>query len=151
MKIIAAMSESGVIGAGDGMPWDVPEEYQQFRDTVRGATVIFGRKSFEIFGKDLDDSRLIVVTSRPEVEGAVTAANLETALAMATLDGGDVWVAGGASLYEQAIPLASGMRLSTIKGHYEGDKHFSDWDPSNWREALCEEHDRYTLREWVRA
>ncbi|MEQ8849650.1 dihydrofolate reductase [Botrimarina sp.] len=151
MKIIAAVSENGVIGAGDGLPWDVPEEYQQYRDTVRGATVIFGRRSYEIFGEDLSDSRLIVVTSQPEVEGAVAADSLETALAMAELDPGEVWVAGGASLYEQAIPLASRMRLSTIKGRYEGDVYFPEWDRSRWREALCEEHDRFTLREWARA
>lgn len=150
MIIISAMSEDRVIGAGDGMPWDVPEEYERYVETVRGATVVFGRKSYEIFGTDLDAARLVVVTSRAAIEGVRTAGGLEEALQVAKSDGGEVFVAGGASVYEQAIPLADRMYLSTIRGEFEGDTYFPAFDQADWRVERREEHERYTFREWAR-
>ncbi len=151
MIIISAMSERRVIGAGEGMPWSVPEEYLRYLDTVAGNTVIFGRKSYEIFGHDLDAAKPIVVTRRPAIEGVRTAASLEAALRLAESDGAETFVAGGASLYEQAVPLASRMLLSTIRGEYEGDAYFPEFDRSEWTVERIEEHERYILREWVRA
>ena len=44
MVIIGAMSTDHVIGSGEGMPWDVPEEYAQFLRFIDGQTVIIGRR-----------------------------------------------------------------------------------------------------------
>ena len=43
MIVISAMSQDRIIGKGDGLPWRVPEEYNQFLDIIRGQTVILGR------------------------------------------------------------------------------------------------------------
>lgn len=150
VTIISAMSENRVIGAGDGMPWDVPEEYERYVETVRGGTVVFGRNSYEIFGQDLDAARLVVVTSQPRIEGVRTAGGLEEAIEIAGADGGEVFVAGGASIYEQAIPLADRMYLSTIHGEHEGDSRFPEFDESQWEIVRLEEHERFDFREWAR-
>ena len=49
--IISAMARNRVIGnaAGDGMPWHVPAEYNQFLDFIHNQAVIMGRKSFDIY------------------------------------------------------------------------------------------------------
>ena len=44
MIVIGAMAMNHVIGSGDGMPWDVPEEYAQFLRFIDGQTVIIGRR-----------------------------------------------------------------------------------------------------------
>lgn len=150
MIVIAAMSESRVIGAGDGMPWDVPEEYERYLATVRGATIVFGRKSYEIFGTDLDAAKLVVVTRQSAIDGVRTAGGLAEALRIAKSDGGEVFVAGGASIYEAAIPLAERMYLSTIRGHFEGDAYFPAFNEAEWVVARLEEHERYVFREWCR-
>ena len=51
--VISAMSRERVIGQGEGMPWDVPAEFDQFLGFIRDQTVIMGRRSWEIFGADL--------------------------------------------------------------------------------------------------
>lgn len=150
VTIISAMGENRVIGAGDGMPWSVPEEYQHFLNTVAGQTVIFGRKSYEIFGADLDNAKVIIVTRQGSLPGALTASSLEEALRLAATDENETFVAGGASIYEQAIPLADRMLLSTIHGDFAGDAYFPEFDRSEWSVEGLEEHERYTLREWLR-
>lgn len=155
ITIISAMTADRVIGSGDGMPWDVPEEYQRYLDTVRGGVVAFGRKSYEIFGADLADATPVVVTRQPSIESpggdAVRCAgSLESALKIADSLPGETFVAGGAQIYEQAIPLAEAMYLSTIHGDFAGDAYFPAFDESDWRVVRHERFPRYDFREYRR-
>src|SRR5829696_3455294 len=112
------MSTDRVIGRGDGMPWDVPEEYAQFLRFVRGQTIIIGRRSYEIFGDGLTSAHTVVVSrSARGLPGVVVAPSVEEAVGAAESFGKTVFSAGGASIYAQTIPLADTMYLSYIKGH----------------------------------
>ena len=84
MIIVGAMSSNRVIGSGDGMPWDVPEEYDHFLRLVEGKTIIIGRKSYEIFGGNLSSRHNIVVSrSRQDLEGAIVVPSVERAMQVA--------------------------------------------------------------------
>ncbi|MEM9659723.1 MAG: dihydrofolate reductase [Planctomycetota bacterium] len=152
MILISAMTEDRIIGAGDGMPWDVPEEYQQYLDFTRGQTIILGRRSMEIFGPDLTAAHAVVLSrsdsvDRPDgYEGDLTtAAGLDEAVAAAEAYGKTVFCGGGANVYAQCLPLADAMYLSTIKPHavdrdLPGDAHFPEFDPADWRVAEERDH-----------
>jgi dihydrofolate reductase len=149
--MIAAMSADRVIGHEDGLPWDVPADYEHFVASVRGGAVVMGRRSYGIFGGDLEDVRAIVVTrSEHAPAGSQRAGDVETALAQAAASGRPVWVAGGASIYEQALPYADELHLSIVPGTFEGDAWFPAWDERAW--ALAEEapRDGYVFRRYVR-
>ena len=60
--LISAMTRDRVIGRDRALPWSIPEEYEHFLSHVRGNTVLMGRTSYEIFGPDLQDTRMIVVS-----------------------------------------------------------------------------------------
>ena len=140
MIIISAMSKDRVIGNGDGMPWNVPDEYEQYLGFVGGNTVIMGRKTFEIFGKDLPATTdVVVITRQSQITGVKVASSFPEAVTIAASLGKPVFVAGGASVYEQALPLAEEMYLSTIKGEFEGDAWFPEFDPDQWE--LIEQRD----------
>ena len=150
MIIISAMTESRVIGLGTGMPWEVPEEYAQYLNFVRGQTVIMGRRTYEIFGQDLDRSQIIVVSRSLQSAEAQIASSFPAAVELARLRKRTVFVAGGSSIYQAALPLADAMYLSTIKGEYEGDVYFPEFDPNQW--LLAEERDEgsYIFRNFLR-
>ncbi|WP_425398266.1 dihydrofolate reductase [Aeoliella sp.] len=151
MKIIAAMSETRVIGHSDGMPWDVPEEFEHYVEFVRGATVLMGRPTYEIFGFDTPAAHFVVLSRSPQpAPGAVICQNLPEALDAAKAFGKPIYSCGGAQVYEQTIPLATEMLLSTIKGDYEGDTHFPEFDAFEWQVAEERNEERYLFRRWVR-
>src|SRR5207247_2666332 len=101
------MSIDRVIGSGDGMPWDVPEEYARFLRFIEGQTVIIGRRSYRIFGGSLSSAHTVVVTrSAGQLPNAVAVASIEDALRLAESFGRTIFSAGGASIYEQTVPLA---------------------------------------------
>ncbi len=144
LVIIAAMSRNRLIGSGDGMPWKVPEEYRQFLATIEGHTVLMGRRSWEIFGRDLTSKHNIVVSrSAGVIEGATVVGTLESALEVARGFGTTVYCAGGGLIYAQTVPLADEMALSYIKGEFEGDTYFPEFDESEWEIVERKEHLRF--------
>ena len=152
MIIIGAMSKDRIIGKGAGMPWNVPDEYRQYLDFVTGNTVILGRKSYEIFGADLPDGTSVIVISRTaDFDGVTVVPSLADALARAEAEGKTVFVAGGGSVYAQALPIADEMYLSTIKGDFEGDAYFPKFDAADW--VITEERDEpeFVFRKYRRS
>ena len=151
MIIISAMSEDRVIGDGDGMPWNVPAEYQQYLRFVGGNTVIMGRKSYEIFGPDLPHRTTTLVISRSSsIDGATVARSLDEALAIAYGVGKTVFVAGGASIYAQAVSCADEMYLSTIKGRFHGDTYFPEFFDDDWIIVEEREETEFIFRRYRR-
>jgi dihydrofolate reductase len=144
MIIIGAMSTDHVIGSGNGMPWDVPEEYAQFLRLIDGQTVIIGRRSYEIFGAGLTSAHTLVVSrSAADPVGAVGVASVDDALRMANTFDKTVFCAGGASIYAQAVPLADTMYLSYIKGTFSGDAYFPVFGGLEWDIVRREDHPRF--------
>jgi dihydrofolate reductase len=142
--IIGAMSVDRIIGSGDGMPWDVPEEYARFLRFIEGQTVIIGRRSYEIFGAGLTSAHTVVVTrSAGTISGAVAVPSVEEALRTAGSFGGTVFSAGGASIYAQTVTLADTMYLSYIKGRFTGDAYFPAFSEREWAVDRREDHPRF--------
>ena len=152
MIIISAMARNHVIGSGDGMPWDVPEEYQHFLDTVQNQALIIGRKSFDIYGPTLGTTQTFVVTrSHTEFKNATCVNSFDKAVRLAEQTGLDVFVAGGASIYNIAITEADRMLLSYINGDFKGDAYFPEIPESEWQVVSREDRGRYELVDYRRA
>ena len=63
-KAIAAMSLNRVIGAGNAIPWHLPEDFKWFKQMTSGNVVIMGRKTFESLGNKPLPNRINIVLSR---------------------------------------------------------------------------------------
>ena len=152
MIVIGAMSTDRVIGRGNGMPWDVPEEYAQFLRLTAGETLVIGRRSYEIFGAGLTAAHVVVVSrTAGGLPGVTVAASVPAALDAAAAFGRTVFSAGGASVYAQTVPLADAMYLSYIKGRFTGDAFFPEIDPREWAVERREDHPRFEFVVYRRA
>jgi dihydrofolate reductase len=149
MIVIGAMTRQRVIGSGDGMPWDVPEEYAHFQRLVDGQTIVIGRRSFEIFGASLTSAHTVVVSRSASggggagMKGALVVPTIDDALREAARFGRTVFSAGGASIYAQTVPRAEAMYLSYIKGDFAGDAYFPEFDERDWTVERREAHPRF--------
>lgn len=61
--LIAAMAENRVIGRGGKLPWNNPEDLQNFKRLTTGGVIIMGRKTYESIGRPLPNRRNIVLSS----------------------------------------------------------------------------------------
>jgi dihydrofolate reductase len=149
--LISAMTRDRVIGSRNGLPWSIPEEYEQFLGHVRGHPIVMGRKSWEIFGPDLTESPLVVVSSSVrQLSGAEVRPDVEQALELAGTLGDRVFSAGGATIYRQTLPRADALYLSIIKKPYEGDTYFPAFDEAQWRVASRDDHAEFEFRVYER-
>jgi len=141
--IIAAIGSERIIGNGDGLPWHIPAEYDQFLDHIRDHTVIMGRRSYEIFKKDMLPRRMVVVSRTLKTERAAVFGTLREALDYSTSFPEDVFICGGQAVYEESIPYADYMYLSFIKGEHEGNVYFPEFDRGEWTLEKREEHEEF--------
>ena len=159
ISAIAAMSRNRVIGAGNKMPWHLPEDFKHFKRTTMGKPVIMGRKTFESLGKPLPGRTNIVVTrSLPPTPpfpqaggggqggaGVVVLSSLDSAIKTAKEiaardDVGEIFVCGGGQIYESALPILDRIYLTIIDQDYEGDAFFPDIDLNEWNETVLATH-----------
>jgi dihydrofolate reductase len=146
ITLVAAVSENGVIGRGDALPWRLRSDMQHFRAVTMGKPVIMGRKTFLAIGKPLAGRTNIVVSRDPTyaAPGILVAPNLGAAIAAARGDAlrrqvGEIIVAGGADIYAQTMPLAGRIVLTYIHRAVEGDAYFPAIDGRIWHEIARDE------------
>lgn len=152
LTLIAAVAANGVIGADGDMPWYYPADLQHFKERTTGHPVIMGRRTYEsivarIEGPLPDRTNIVLSTQDLDLyEGAVLTGSIEEALHAArealgrgTANDTEVYVIGGASVYEQFLPLADRLVITEIPEEPDGDTRFPEWDETVWTEVAREE------------
>lgn len=121
------MSLNRVIGNGNKIPWHLPEDFKWFKATTSGHIIVMGRKTFESIGKPLPNRETIVLSrSNFSHPGVKTIHNLEE---LSTIVAGrQVFICGGAQIYEQALPRCSELLLTLVKRDVEGDAFFPSFE-----------------------
>ena len=151
ISIIAAMTKKRVIGIKHKLPWNIPEELKNFKRLTSGNTVIMGRKTFESIGRPLPNRNNIVVSrSMQASEGITVCGDLNEAVEKGKSFGKEIFIIGGASIYEQAIEFADKMYLSFVKKDVEGDAYFPEFNQDEWSVEKKEEHPEFELVVFVR-
>ena len=140
IHVIAAIAENGVIGKDNKIPWDIPADLAQFKALTTGHTVIMGRKTFESIGRILPNRENIIVSATLSVvEGAKVAHSLQHALQLASC--AEIFIIGGAGLYQEALPLADVLNITHVQLSPEGDTYFPVIDWAQYEEVWRKEYD----------
>lgn len=132
LSLIVACGAREEIGQGNKMPWaHLPADMAWFREKTVGHAVIMGRKTFESLPGPLKDRLVVVVTHKPDaIAGQIKAHKDKGAQVIALPDfqvavkhareweyynrEEKVFVAGGAEIYRQAVPIASELLLTRV-------------------------------------
>jgi len=124
------MSLNRVIGAGSRIPWHLPEDFKWFKKLTTGQVIVMGRKTFESIGRPLPNRTTIVLTHSPEpIPGVRTISDLDQLdPADPALAGREIYICGGAQLYQQALPLCSDLYLTLVQRVVEGDILFPPFE-----------------------
>lgn len=143
-----ARARNGVIGRGGTLPWRLRTDLANFRKVTMGRPIIMGRRTFESLPGGALPGRTNIVLTRDqayEPKGALAVEDFSEAVQIgreqAAEDGvGEVFVIGGASLFELALPRARRIYLTEVGAEVEGDVTLAPFDESRWREVFREAH-----------
>lgn len=142
ISIIAAVAANRAIGYQNKLLYWLPNDLKRFKALTTGHTIIMGRRTFESLPKGALPNRRNVVLSASGAQfpGAETYGCLEDAIASCRPDE-DVYIIGGASVYEQAMGIADRLCLTEIPDVPEqADAFFPDYT-EGWQVDSCEEHE----------
>ena len=159
ISIIAAVARNLAIGYQNKLLYWLPNDLKRFKALTTGHTIIMGRRTFESLPKGALPNRRNVVLTRSQVTfpGAESFPSLQAALASCTPDE-DIYIIGGASVYNEALALADRLCLTEIEDTpAQADAFFPRVSEEEWAVAEKEEHDvdekhqfRYSFTDYVR-
>lgn len=131
-SIIAALDRNRLIGMDNKLPWRIPEDLAYFRAKTLNHTVIMGRKTWISLGKALDLRTNIVLTrDHSLVYPGIIVVHDITELEN-YLEEEENFIIGGASIFNQFLPLANRLYLTRIEAEFTGDTYFPDCEEEDW-------------------
>ncbi len=143
ISIIVCIAKNGAIGYENQLIYWLPNDLKRFKQLTTGHTIIMGRRTFESLPKGALPNRRNIVLSRQTsctFPGAECFTSLEEALQHCTNDE-EIYIIGGATVYEQAFPLADRLLVTLVEDIPEkADTFFPSINPEHWEESAHEKH-----------
>ncbi len=153
ISIIVAMTKNRVIGKNNEIPWHISEDLIRTKKVTMGHPIIMGQKTHESISNFVDlkgwtekpkiEHKLlpgrtnIILSKDPEydVPGGKVAHSIEEALQLAKESEGndEIFIMGGASVFDQTIELANKLYVTIIEEEIEGDTFFPEIDSAKWK------------------
>jgi len=133
IRLIAAIDRRNGIAKQGGMPWNIPEDEQYFTDQTksRGGRVLTGGATFRLayLNQPLADRDNYILTRDPTPLTGATVVNDLPAFLAAQHDQ-ELWVSGGAQVFEQLLALGYGdeLYMTKIEADFGCDQFFPPYE-----------------------
>ncbi|MDE6808381.1 MAG: dihydrofolate reductase [Prevotella sp.] len=140
ISMIAAVARNRAIGFENKLLYWLPNDLKRFKALTTGHTIVMGRRTFESLPKGALPNRrnCVLTTGVKELPGCECFASWSEFISTCDPDE-DIYVIGGASIYESLLDKANRLCLTEIDDTPEqADKFFPDY--SDWQEEAREHH-----------
>ena len=144
VTFIVAAAENNAIGKGNQMPWHLPNDFKYFKAKTMDHSIIMGRKTSESIGKPLPGRRNIRISRQPtlNIEDVDVANSLQDVINYCR-DEREIFIIGGAEIFNQAMPMADEILLTRVHTNIEGaDAFFPELPESDWELISQEKHNK---------
>ena len=144
VTFIVAAAENNAIGKGNQMPWHLPNDFKYFKAKTMDHSIIMGRKTFESIGKPLPGRRNIIISRQPtlNIEDVDVANSLQDVINYCR-DEREIFIIGGAEIFNQAMPMADEILLTRVHTNIEdADAFFPELPESDWELISQEKHNK---------
>jgi dihydrofolate reductase len=146
---IAAMAENRVIGKGSEIPWHLPEDFKWFKKTTNGNTLVMGRKTFDSIGKPLPNRKTVVLSrQKTPIQGATLIHDLDELNQIERI--GKIFIGGGSEIYKLALPFCSELYLTRVKGNFEGDILFPEFEHYFSSSEKIQENEKFSIYHYTK-
>jgi len=133
LSIIVAIGQNNEIGKDNDLLWYISDDLKRFKAITTGNAIVMGRKTFDSLPKGALPNRRNIVLSHQklEIEKVDVFQNINDVLG-ATRNEEQVFIIGGASLYDMFIDKVDKMYLTKVDATLDADVFFPKFDWNNW-------------------
>jgi dihydrofolate reductase len=124
---IVAVDRNLAIGKGGKLPWHYSADMKFFKATTIGNAVVMGRRTWLTLKKPLPDRMNIVLstqTNRAAIDSVVTLPDVQSVLTLARSLTRDLYVIGGAQVYQAFLPHIETWIVTEVPLSVEGADTF---------------------------
>lgn len=154
ISIIVAMDDQQLIGKKDsrnGMPWNNPEDLKHFKETTLNQTIVMGKTTYLAIGRPLPSRHTIVLTRQGLDDQRVEVRDsLEQVIQEYRQLDKNLFIAGGASVYKQALEYVDQLLISRIPGNHQGETYFPDFKEYDFILKEIKHYQTFDLEIYVR-
>ena len=139
MNMIVAVDKNWAIGNKGSLLVRIPADHKNFRNETYGKVVVLGRKTLETFPQKqpLEGRTNIILSHNRQYKAgnAIVCASLEELIMkLREYDDKDIYIIGGASVYELMLPYVDTVHVTKIDHEYEADAFFPNLDATGeWK------------------
>ncbi len=133
---IVAVDRNGAIGKGGKLPWHYSADMKFFKETTMGNACVMGYNTWLTLKKPLPNRLNIVLSRKAEIEqsdAVVVCRDVDSVLSMAKDRQGDLFVIGGAQVYQAFFPHIEKWLVTEVPLSVEGADTFM---PKNYLEGF---------------
>lgn len=149
IKMIAAVGENNELGKNNDLIWHFYKDMQFFRKMTIDKTVIMGSKTFESLPKELDRRVSIVLTSKnlEKYYDVIVYHKMEDILKAYLYSKDEVFIIGGAKLYEQFLPWCDTIYLTEIKASDpDAEVFFPEFNKNEWHRKIIDKQEEKAIK-----
>lgn len=137
IKLIAAIGKNNELGKDNNLIWHLKEDLHFFKEETTGHKIIMGYNTFLSLPRLLPNRTHIVLTHHNiNKEEVIVFSDFNALLNyLKTLDE-EVYVIGGATIYQLFLNYADELILTEIDDMKEADVYFPIWNKENYIEEV---------------
>ncbi len=137
LTLIACISKDGGLGKSGQLLWHIPEDMQFFRKTTMGHPVVMGGATYRSIGRPLPKRQNIVLSRLPITDQNILSFTNQTDLEnYLSQQDTEVFIIGGASLYQMFMSQADRLYLTEVDGKKPADTFFPSFDHSKYQKTV---------------
>ena len=130
LSISVAVAKNNVIGINNTLPWHISEDLKRFKKITSDKKMIMGRKAFESLPGILPNRKHIIITRNKDFKVDSDMVEIEydlnSLVEKYSKCDEEIFVIGGAEIYEQFLPYIDKIYLTQIEEAFEGDTYFPE-------------------------
>ncbi len=150
-SIIAAVADNFAIGNNQKIPWHISEDFKLFKERTLNNVIIMGKNTWDSLPIKPLPNRINIVlnTEQIELNDAIVATSLDEAFNEASkYTDKEIFVIGGAFVYNQTIEDATYLYISHVKGNFEGNVFFPQFDKNKYKIIEEKEYDKFIFKKY---
>ena len=140
ITLIAAIGKNKELGKDNQLIWHLKEDMRFFKEQTMNKKIIMGRKTLESLPKLLPGRTHIVLTKQNiDIPGIIIFHTKEELMNYLYFLKEEVYVIGGASVYQEMIEYASKLLLTEIQATSNADVYFPNFNPNAYTQKIIKE------------
>jgi dihydrofolate reductase len=128
IRFIVAIDSKRGLADDKGIPWNLPEDKRYYREKIKTAPILMGYNTYIEHDSPMNDKPNYVATrtDKPLKEG-FTAVTHPAKFLDEFYQTKDIWVIGGAGLFDSLLDKADELYITKIEGDFNCTKFFPDY------------------------